>query len=92
MTQQAKVVNMTPQEALEKKFPNPGELVDQEVRRMEENNFFINHTEDQIREKYIKFTVLMDYINQTLELGTASTVEEFAMRVNNLISASRTIR
>lgn len=92
MKSNAKTIRMTPQQQLEEKFPNVGEVVEETTRRMEENNHFINHTEEQLREKYIKFTVLMDFINQVLELEPSNTVDVFAQRVNNLISASRTIR
>jgi len=59
--------------------------------RIHENNYFKNHEEMDIRKRYMKFSVFMEQVNESLSLDRNATVEQFAARVNDLVSAAAAV-
>lgn len=85
-------LNAKPNPTMEDTFPNVGTVTDQTTNEAHENNYFRDHSEEQIREKYIKFTVFMDSLNSTLELTPSATVDIFVTRINDLMQRSHNIK
>jgi len=71
-----------------KDYPNPGMVHEQKVLDVHENNHFKNHSPDDLRKRYLQFTVFMEQLNFILELKRDATVEQFATRVHDLVMAA----
>lgn len=69
-------------------FPNPGEIRDQKVVDVQENNYFKNFDPMDIRKRYMQFSVFMESLNNTLGLDRTASVEQFAARIHDLVMAA----
>lgn len=69
-------------------FPNPGIVTEQHEVKVHENNYFKNHQAEDIRKRYMQFSVFMEQLNNTLGLDRSATVEQFASRVHDLVMAA----
>jgi len=70
-------------------FPNQAVIANSKARAMPENNFFINHSVEDIRKKYLQFTVFMEQLNNVLELDRFASVEQFANRIRDIVIADQ---
>lgn len=77
------------QETIEEKYPNVATFGNGQKKKLNDDNFFKDHDLEVIRQKYIKFTVFMEAINDVLELGRETSVEQFAMRVRDIVYAAQ---
>lgn len=59
---------------------------------MHESNHFRNLTDEEIRKRYLQFSVFMEQVNNTLGLDRYATVDQFAARVNDLVTAASTVQ
>lgn len=73
---------------IEEKYPNEAKFTGGEQMKVNQDNHFINHDLDEIRKKYIKFTVYMEALNEVLELHRTASVEEFAVRIRDIVIAA----
>lgn len=73
---------------LEKKFPHEVKFGEGENRKMNPDNHFTKHEIGDIRKKHLQFSVLMEFLNQVLELDRHVSVENFAIRIRDLIIAA----
>lgn len=78
---------MAKTKTLEERFPNNGAFKPGETRANPDNHFSGREIEE-VRSKYIKFSVFMESLNETLELGRHSNIEEFALRIRDLVIAA----
>lgn len=75
-------------ETLEEKFPNEAKFQNGQKRTINEDNHFREHSLDDIRRRYLKFTVFMEALNQVLELDRSASVDHFAKRIVDLVHAA----
>lgn len=70
-------------------FPNEATVTDGHKVAVHENNHFKNHDLEIIRKKYVRFSILMELLNDDLELPKTATVEQFALRIRDLVYAQQ---
>lgn len=63
----------------------------QRQAEVQENNHFKYHEPQEVRKKYMEFTVFMTALNQTLELNKDATVEQFAARIHDLVMRANVV-
>lgn len=73
---------------LEKRFPHEVKFGKGEEREMNPDNHFTGRDVNDVRKKHLQFSVLMEYLNQVLELDRHVSVENFAIRIRDLIVAA----
>lgn len=71
------------------KFPNEAAVSAGQTQEVHENNHFRNHELEVIRKKYVRFSILMELLNDDLELPITATVEQFAHRIRDLVYAQQ---
>lgn len=71
------------------KFPNDASVTAGQKVDVHENNHFQNHELEVIRKKYVRFSILMELLNDDLELPKTATVEQFAHRIRDLVYAQQ---
>jgi len=71
------------------KFPNEAKLGKGEAVQVHENNHWKNHDLEVVRKKYVRFSILMELLNDDLELPKTATVEQFALRIRDLVYAQQ---
>jgi len=71
------------------KFPNEAEVTSGEQVQVHENNWFANHELEVVRKKYVRFSILMELLNDDLELPKTATVTQFATRIRDLVYAQQ---
>lgn len=76
---------------IEENYPNPGEVKNIKVPEVHENNYFKDSGADDLRKRYLRFSVFMEELNNTLELNRDASVEQFAQRVHDLVMATQKI-
>lgn len=76
---------------IEENYPNPGEVKNIKVPEVHENNYFKNNDADDLRRRYLRFSVFMEELNNTLDLSRNASVEQFAQRVHDLVMATQKI-
>ena len=55
-----------------------------------ENNYFKNHELEVVRKKYVRFSIMMEYLNDILEVDSKTVnVETFAHRIRDLVYAQQ---
>lgn len=79
--------NQTDQQLLDQ-YPNEGKIKDIRRAKVQENNYFKNHPEDELRKRYLKFNAFMETMYETLELPRNATMEQFAQRVYDIVMAA----
>jgi len=77
------------EKSITEQFPNEATITAGEKVEVHENNYFKNHELDIVRKKYVKFSVLMEIVNDDLELPQTATVEQFAHRIRDLVFAQQ---
>lgn len=78
-----------PEAHITEKFPNEASVTAGEKVDVHENNHFKNHELEIIRKKYVRFSILMELLNDDLELPKTATVEQFAHRIRDLVYAQQ---
>jgi len=72
------------------KFPNEAEISAGQKQQVHENNYFKDHELELVRKKYVRFSVLMEYLHDVLELDLkTTTIEQFGLRVRDLVYAQQ---
>jgi len=72
------------------KYPNEATVTSGEKVQVHENNYFKDHTLEDVRHRYVRFSVLMEYLNEILELNAhTANVEQFAHSVRDLVYAQQ---
>lgn len=74
---------------LVEQFPNEGKQTSQKERTLHEDNHFQNHSQDEVRKKYLQWMVISEYMNQILELPHNSTFQELGNRAYQLFQANK---
>lgn len=74
---------------LEEQYPNEGTITEIRAEDVHENNYFKGRDIEEMRKKYVKFSILMEAVNETIELPNSATVEQFANRIRDLIYAQK---
>lgn len=77
---------------LDEKYPNEAQVLEGQKLDVQENNYWKNHELEQIKKKYLQFTVFIEAINEVLELDRYATVETFARRIAELIQRENSLR
>lgn len=72
---------------MNEKFPNEAKFRPGQ-QRSNPDNHFEGRELDEVRRRYVKFTVLMEYLNDVLELGRHTDLDTFANRIRDLVIAS----
>ena len=76
--------------SIAEKFPNEATVTSGEKQEVHENNHFKNHELADVRKKYVRFSVLMEYLNDILEVDSKTVnVETFAHRIRDLVYAQQ---
>lgn len=75
-------------ETLRDKFPNGATMKGGRKRDFNQDNFFAHLEIELARKKYLQFSVLMEYLNEVLGLGRHSSIDEFSMRIRDLVIAA----
>jgi len=75
---------------MEEKYPNQAQ-VNSEPVEVHENNHFKDHDKDDLRKRYTRFSILMEYLNENLELDRHASVEQFAHRIRDLVYANKLV-
>jgi len=70
-------------------FPNEARVTPGEKVEVHENNHWKNHELEVVRKKYVRFSILMELLNDDLELPKTATVEQFALRIRDLVYAQQ---
>lgn len=71
------------------KFPNEARVTQGTPVEVHENNHFKDHDLEIVRKKYVRFSILMELVNDDLELQKTATVEQFAHRIRDLVQAQQ---
>jgi len=71
------------------KYPNEARVTEGQKVEVHENNHWKNHDLEVIRKKYVRFSILMELLNDDLELTKTATVEQFAHRIRDLVYAQQ---
>lgn len=77
----AKSKTLQEQFPIEAKF-EPGD------QTLNPDNYFRNHETEDLRRRYIRMNVLMDYLEQILELQPSSNPDAFLTRIIDLMHAA----
>lgn len=83
------VVHKKPTQTLVEKFPNEGKQTSRKERNLPEDNHFRNHSQDEVRKKYLQWMVISEYMNQILDLPSNSTFQELGNRAYQLFQANK---
>lgn len=83
------VVHKNSRRKTAEQFPNEGKTVSQNERNLPEDNHFRNHSQDEIRKKYLQWMVISEYMNQILELPVNATFQELGNRAYQLFQANK---
>lgn len=75
--------------SIAEKFPNEARVTSGEKVEVHENNHFKNHELWDVRKKYVRFSILMEYLNEVLELPQTATVDQFAHRIRDIVYAQQ---
>lgn len=76
---------------LQDQYPNPGQQENVLQATMQENNHFKTFEPEEIRVRYMRFSVFMEALNNNLDLDRSATVEQFARRISDLVQAAATV-
>jgi len=75
---------------LEEQFPNDAKLSKGKKAEVHENNHFKNHPLEDVKKKYVRFSIFMEILNDALELDPkTATIEQFAHRIRDLVYAQQ---
>jgi len=72
-------------------FPNEGKQINTNVPEVHENNYFKDMPAEDIRRRYMKFSVMMEGVNESLDLTRSANVDQFALRVRDLVLATQKV-
>jgi len=72
-------------------YPNEGKQINQEIPEVHENNYFKDMPAEDIRRRYMKFSVMMEGVNESLDLTRSANVDQFALRVRDLVLATQKV-
>jgi len=76
--------------ALAEQFPNEGIIQDGSVSEVHENNYFKDMPLEEVRNRYVKFSVFMTEVNQALDLENhTATIDQMAHRIRDLVYANQ---
>lgn len=72
-------------------YPNEGIEEAKVVDQVHENNYFKDFPAEDIRRRYMKFSVMMEGVNESLDLSRQASVDQFALRVRDLVLATQKV-
>jgi len=81
-------LNSRKAETLQEQYPNEGKTEEVKKAEIQENNHFRDHSVEEIRKKYLQFTVYMEALNAVLELPIDATLGQFSTRIHDLVMAT----
>ncbi|AXH73963.1 MAG: hypothetical protein [Microviridae sp.] len=70
-------------------YPNEATVEDLRKASVQENNYFKNFDEVDLKRRYLKFSVFMEEVNNTLDLTREATIDQFTRRVHDLVFATQ---
>jgi len=76
------------QESLDEKYPNQGKIVNGKIQPLNPDNYFHGMSLEDVRKKYIHFTVFMEHLNKVLELPIDANIETLSRRIYDLVYAA----
>jgi len=53
-----------------------------------ENNYFKGFPPDDLKKRYLQFSVFMEQVNNTLDLTREATIDQFSRRVHDIVMAN----
>lgn len=75
-----KVAHKANKTELQDKYPNEGLTTSLEEKEIQENNYFLGKNEDEVKQKYLQWIVLMGFIHNVLELENTANISDMAKR------------
>lgn len=75
------------EKTLADQYPNDGVVENIQTSEIHPNNYFIKYEAEENRKRYLKFSIFMEELNNTLDLQRGATVEQFAGRIADLVTA-----
>jgi len=91
MTKIRKLPKQTPPSNHEEAYPNEGKTIETINTEVHENNYFKDMSVEDIRRRYMKFSVMMEGVNEALDLNRSANVDQFALRVRDLVLATQKV-
>jgi len=73
---------------IEEKYPNKGKIINGQEQKLNPDNYFHGMPLDEVRKKYIHFTVFMESLNKVLELPIDTNIETLSRRIYDLVYAA----
>jgi len=75
---------------LVEKFPNEAKLGNGQIALVHENNYFKDMPLEEVRSRYVKFSVFMTEVNKVLDLENhTATLDGLALRIRDLAYAQQ---
>jgi len=76
------------QKTLDERYPNKGKILNGKSQSLNPDNYFHGMSIDEVRKKYIHFTVFMEHLNKVLELPIDANIETLSRRIYDLVYAA----
>jgi len=73
---------------VEESFPNKGKIINGKEQPLNPDNYFHGMSLEEVRKKYIHFTVFMEHLNKILELPIETNIETLSRRIYDLVYAA----
>jgi len=79
---------MSDKDKIAQQFPNPGQIANGQVTKMNPDNFYAKRDIEDVRVRFMDFSVLMKHVMNTLELDRHASVDQLSIRIRDLVIAA----